>query len=334
MLLTRCNCSKPPRHSLVRSYGEFSQKLLVNDKQIQRRDPTGTAGIRSRFLSEMNRRWRALRRLSTIAIAEQDTLGISVVSVGSLQNSSKPEGVGFLNAEAGSDKVKAFQSWFDKALGEVILGSDGKWMTKHIVAGYDKGIKDALKRVGEPGSVDVADRASTLVMLTIAELQGVMEAVSQRAVRALADGILHRLRPLDVVRNVNSEINKIGVVRSNSMVNAMVVRSHSTASLDMFEASKVKRVGVLPEFVPGSGTVMKDEMLTDAKKSRKRRSKPRGMIEILTAGDDLVCEECEDLARGTYEIGEARGLIPAHPNCRCAFVPADDDRFAEAEEEE
>ncbi len=328
MLLDRCNCSKPPRHSLMR------EKLLVNDKQIQRRDPTGTAGIRSRFLSEMNRRWRALRRLTTIAIAEQDTLGIAVVSVGSLQNSAAPrEGFGFLNAEAGSDKVKAFQSWFDKALGEVVLGSDGKWVTKHIVAGYDKGIKDARARVREPGIVDVADRASTLVMLTITELQGVMEAVSQRAVRALADGILHRLRPLEVVRNVNAEIDKIGVVRAHSLINALVVRSHSTASLDMFEASKITRVGILPEFVPDTGTVVKDELLTDARKSRKRSKSRPQLVEVLTAGDDLVCEECEDLARGTYEISEARGLIPAHPNCRCALVPADDDRFAEAEED-
>jgi hypothetical protein len=36
---------------------------------------------------------------------------------------------------------------------------------------------------------------------------------------------------------------------------------------------------------------------------------------------------------GPYEINEASGLIPAHANCRCAFVPAEDARFADPVEE-
>lgn len=39
------------------------------------------------------------------------------------------------------------------------------------------------------------------------------------------------------------------------------------------------------------------------------------VVEVLTAGDDRVCEKCEDIARdGPYNINTARGLIPAHPN--------------------
>lgn len=49
-------------------------------------------------------------------------------------------------------------------------------------------------------------------------------------------------------------------------------------------------------------------------------------VNVLTAGDDLVCFECEDISNsGPYSIDEALGLIPAHPNCRCAFVPALDE---------
>lgn len=50
-----------------------------------------------------------------------------------------------------------------------------------------------------------------------------------------------------------------------------------------------------------------------------------GSVEVLTAGDDLVCMECEDIeAEGPYTIDEARSLIPAHPRCRCAFAPVDE----------
>jgi len=59
------------------------------------------------------------------------------------------------------------------------------------------------------------------------------------------------------------------------------------------------------------------------------------LVNVLTAGDDRVCQDCEDIAEGgPYEIDEARDLIPSHPNCRCAFVPFGDKRFAPIQEQE
>jgi len=58
------------------------------------------------------------------------------------------------------------------------------------------------------------------------------------------------------------------------------------------------------------------------------------LVNVLTAGDDDVCEDCEDIAEeGPYALDAAAGLIPAHPNCRCAFVPFGDRRYAEIEEQ-
>jgi hypothetical protein len=46
-------------------------------------------------------------------------------------------------------------------------------------------------------------------------------------------------------------------------------------------------------------------------------------VNVLTAGDDKVCQTCQDLAaEGPYSLAEARTLLPAHVNCRCAFIPA------------
>lgn len=48
-----------------------------------------------------------------------------------------------------------------------------------------------------------------------------------------------------------------------------------------------------------------------------------GLVNVITAGDDFVCQLCEDISDDSpYTLEEAEGLIPAHPNCRCAFVPA------------
>jgi len=47
-----------------------------------------------------------------------------------------------------------------------------------------------------------------------------------------------------------------------------------------------------------------------------------------------VCPICQDIEEGNpYSINQARSLIPAHPKCRCAFVPVKDRRFAPAEKE-
>lgn len=48
-------------------------------------------------------------------------------------------------------------------------------------------------------------------------------------------------------------------------------------------------------------------------------------VNVLTAGDNRVCQVCQDLAEeGPYSLLEAWGMLPAHVDCRCAFVPAFD----------
>lgn len=43
-------------------------------------------------------------------------------------------------------------------------------------------------------------------------------------------------------------------------------------------------------------------------------------VEVITAGDDLVCEDCLDIAdNNPYGLKEASGLLPVHPNCRCSY---------------
>lgn len=44
-------------------------------------------------------------------------------------------------------------------------------------------------------------------------------------------------------------------------------------------------------------------------------------VEFRSADDSRVCPICESLDGNRYTIGEARGLIPQHPRCRCAWSP-------------
>jgi hypothetical protein len=46
-------------------------------------------------------------------------------------------------------------------------------------------------------------------------------------------------------------------------------------------------------------------------------------INVQTAGDDKVCAKCQAISdNGPYPIDEAMDLIPAHPRCRCVYVPS------------
>ena len=50
----------------------------------------------------------------------------------------------------------------------------------------------------------------------------------------------------------------------------------------------------------------------------------QGRAEWSTAGDDRVCPQCAGMEGAVFTIREARGLIPLHPNCRCAWLPVID----------
>jgi hypothetical protein len=174
-----------------------------------------------------------------------------------------------------------------------------------------------------------------------------MEATSQRAVREVGMALISAdVTPNSLFRTLSEVIDKIGITRSNALANALIVKAFTDGTLDTFEAAGKKRVGVTPERIKKPDGVKAKaadadpampeglRMLFDAGRDRRRR-KVRNLVEVLTAGDDDVCQTCQDLADdGPYLISVARRLIPAHPNCRCAFVPWDDDRFADPEEED
>jgi SPP1 gp7 family putative phage head morphogenesis protein len=78
--------------------------------------------------------------------------------------------------------------------------------------------------------------------------------------------------------------------RANMIARTETIYAHAEGQLDSFEELNIREVGVMAEW--------------------------------LTAGDEDVCLECEALEGTVMTIEEARGLLPRHPNCRCAWIPA------------
>jgi hypothetical protein len=288
---------------------------------LMRRDPTQTYDLRRRFAATLDRKWNVLASVLSRAIADEDRWGLA---------STTSRSVGIIQ-QSGS-QVKDFQAFTDAALDHVILGDDrDHWIGAFITQAFERGWKRAEMQVGETFPV-AYDRASVITALTVTELQGAMEAVSQQVVRAFSHGLLQHDKPRKVAAAVKDVILRIGRTRSRATSDAQIVRAHAEATLDVFELAGVPTVGLVPEHIRRPRVLDADEPSARTVQRIRRgaaRLERLGLLEVLTAGDDDVCEECEDLAdSGPYTVAQARGLIPAHPHCRCAFVPAEDERFA------
>ncbi|RPH72735.1 MAG: hypothetical protein EHM78_02195 [Myxococcaceae bacterium] len=261
---------------------------------------------------------------------------------------------------AGPAKIMGFQQFVDSALTQNVLEHDGRYLAGYVERAFEKGLRFADRNTRD---LNVArspenhrDRVDTIVQSAFVELQGISEAVSQNLVRAAADGILSKKNANLLLRAMYSRIDKVGGTRIDALADTIVMRTFNEGSLSSYESVGVTEVGIIPEvrkirrpaqdavsffedkkrkFNPNTGAGSKVSRTTVPHRETVRRiRKAQEAIEklkrvnVLTAGDDEVCPECEDIAEeGPYRINVARSLIPAHPHCRCVFVPARDRRF-------
>jgi hypothetical protein len=328
-------------------------KCCVGDKRMGVVDPTNTRKLRNAFRGAMSQRWNQLRELVKLMINKQDLLALKS---GGLMQVHAPAITG-----AGT-KIDIFQRWFDLALDNAVLQKDGSFMRKFLNEGYAAGTSFGQMQAKTTKTHNMSGhRQEALQSLARVELQGIMEAVSQQAVRAVSQGLLTNQKPMVITRQVLNLIETVGRNRSNAMIELLTVRAHAEASLDIYEAAGLEHVGLLPE------SRAQARVVTDAKAQQKAASatkdaRKRGPgsrssrtqapsrqtisrirkaeanvtrllgqnVNVRTAGDNDVCPTCEAISEnGPYRINVARSLIPAHPHCRCVFVPARDARFAQ-----
>lgn len=327
--------------------------LTLADAQVQL-DPTGTGRIRRAMASAMTIKWNSLRPMLRAQLVQNDILGLNIRSIQTAMSSMMALNM----TTGGADKVVIFQRLFDTMLANTILAGNGEYVKAYIAAGYNKGTAfgnseiDSDPRTNFHLPASVADRVATLQAFTFVEMQGVAEAVSQQVVRIVANGVLAKQPVGTILRAIFGVINKVGRERTNTIAEFMVVRAFNEGVLDTYEAAGLGLVALVPETRPTA-------VVTDARKQRRVTGRSGGgagsrisrtrqpsnstiarirrqeaeleklkFVRVRTAGDDRVCPICEDIAdEGPYTIDVARSLIPAHPRCRCTFVPVSDRRF-------
>jgi hypothetical protein len=291
-------------------------------------DPTKTYFLRAKMRAEGDRRWQALSRTIREALIGQDLLGLK--GIGRLPHGDKAEGFGV---------------WLREELRHKVMGYNGDWMRPFIKQAVAIAQKHAYQHA--PKGRHDPIRAASMETLAISELRGVVEAAQQQIVRAVTHAMMANATPTQAANAASVAIRTMRH-RTRAMAEYMVAKTHATTTLSAFRDADVKSVGIIPEKVrrrptrdarrpvagPGSRS-SREETPSSAVIAAIERAQARleeqfpGEVEVLTAGDEDVCPECDEIsAEGPYSLDEAEGLIPAHPWCRCAFVPAEDARFA------
>ncbi len=216
-----------------------------------------------------------------------------------------------------SQKVASFNTWIKEQTDSIILENataetlDNAYWNRYIEDGYKKGAGrafDDTRKLGAQTNLDffqgtrdeflrqsfaqpvALDKVKLLAGRVLTELQGVTEATAQRLTRELTDGLVQGKNPREIARSINKGIDAIGKRRSILIARTEIIRAHAEGQLDALEGLGVKEVGVA--------------------------------VEWSTAGDARVCKLCQPMDDTVFKIKEARGLIPRHPQCRCAFLPA------------
>lgn len=272
----------------------YRQSSFANASRI---DPTRTVMLRREFERELLQRLREVAAAAVDRIEGQNVFRINVRNA-------------FEFATTGS-KVDDFMTWLrsmvDRDVLEIKVGAPLKssrdaWTSVYIKSAYQKGIARAASQMRK-GGVRVsdrwvnaallrpvhADRAGIAYTRTFTTLKGITAAMDTKISQSLALGLAEGRSPKQIARMISDNIESIGVTRARVLARTEVINAHAEATLNSFEEANIEGVEIESEFT--------------------------------TAQDNKVCPKCSELEGKKYTLQEARGVIPVHPNCRCAWLP-------------
>lgn len=276
-------------------------------------DPTRTGAIRRKFESTMRKRFKWLRSAISDLVDGEDAFGLKPSTIkGQVQGSRAPGPTTLLNQrfafETNEDKVKQFREWLRNKINEGVLEAEAgvspenAWLSEFIHSAYRKGRVNAALAAGalattEEGflrqafnSPETVRKLQYLSTRAYENLQGITSDMSRKIADVLATGLAQGLDAKKIARNMVAEVDTMSRRRAETLARTEIIRAHAEAQLDEFEALNIHELTIMAEWV--------------------------------TAADSRVCPLCAPLDSQVFTIEEARGLIPRHPNCRCAWVPA------------
>lgn len=264
--------------------------------EASKTDPTKTSLLRAAFIREMERRIKRLSKEMQEKLVDENFL----------------EAIRERNRDIfthSPEKLILFMKWLEERQKEILFqpplrGFIGVhpnefWGDQYIQAAYKKGMERGRKELKKSGisyidtssaSIGAAfstqmhmERVRLLYTRAFTGLKGITEAMNLEISRIIADGMSIGTKVETIARNITMGVEKIGIVRAKTLVRTEMIRAHHMATIAEYETARVLGVEVMAEW--------------------------------LTAGDARVCPRCFALEGKVFTIEQAKGMIPAHPNC-------------------
>lgn len=300
----------------------FDRTLLVNAQY----DPTRTTALRNIFAKEMGRRFDKICKAIYQKIVVEEFFGPEKILATFAE--------GDFTFSRSAEKVSEFMTWLHKQIELNILtvqeyeqigdAIDKAWTNLYVVDSYKRGIiraRHELIKAGyktvpgieATGGIGVSmnvplhmDRLGLLYTRVYSELKGVTTAMEQQIARILTQGMADGDNPRFLAKKLLSAINGTGMGdlsltdtlgrfipakrRAEMIARTEIIRAHHQAMIQEYMNWAVEGVIVIAE--------------------------------MITAGDNKVCDKCDELAKGSpYTLEVAMNLIPVHPQCRCMCLP-------------
>lgn len=284
----------------------FPERFAANAKNPLRYDPTRTLSLRRSFMQAMNGCFLRLNAALKDFLVTKDALGLEDKPTSLVLHIAKRE----YEFKTDPQKLTAFNDWFKEQVDALVLSPDPgtppgqPWTTQYVESAYRRGQlnafiagRDFAKTDQTPesflrssfGQPETMSKVSLLGTRTYEHLKGITATMSSDMSRILAQGLADGKGPEAIAKEMTGRIDSLSNTRAMTIARTEIINAHSEGQLDAFERLGVKELGVKAEWS--------------------------------TAGDERVCDLCAPLEGQVFSMEEARGMIPLHPNCRCAWIP-------------
>ena len=265
-------------------------------------DPTRTTVLRQQYYAALRRRFRTLQQQALQGLLNRDFFQLD-----------GPLPSGSIEAQAGAF-ADLIESLVDRRLLEIvdaegtpILPFGTEWQEPFVSEGYARGVRrgQVLTQAARGSSVPISlegpvavTRIQELFVNNFEDLESIGDDLVADLREELVVGLVEGEGSEAIARRITNRIGIIDRTQARVLARTKIVEAHAEGTLDSFQQQGIRVL------VP--------------------------QVEFTTAGDVRVCVECLGIASrdafglgpGVFTIEQARGIIPVHAQCRCAWLPA------------
>lgn len=264
-------------------------------------DPSRTSLLRRAFAGVLVKRLSLLKADVVGKVLGEDALGV--------RTGPFAMNAGEWKLLPPAEKSKAFAAWLRTRVGARFRGASDEAVYKAFIQqgfkrGAARGLTDArrgkaeldplaesmgkdavLKAVmGGPAARETLD---ALVQRVHDDIKGLTDDLEVKLVRTLADGVVRGQNPVAIAADL-SKVLEVSKERARTIARTEVIRAHADGQLAALSSQGVTDLGV--------------------------------SVEWTTAGKP--CPRCAAHAGTVVSVEAAKGRIPHHPNCKCAWIPS------------